>query len=124
MRRSCGQVASSVSISHVERQTLSVNGLCANHKLAMSCLTVLELAVFKVHFWSISKRSCLPLQEESVLNFNIPCEVLLTILVTSEGKDKENKCASVWKQGDGFGVRILEAQERVRREGWVTVHRW
>jgi hypothetical protein len=39
---------------------------------------------------NISKHVYILLQEERVLNFTIPCEVLLTLLLTSERWGKEN----------------------------------
>lgn len=107
MLRSSGHSARSVNITHVELQTLSVNGRHANHKIATFCVGVLDLgriiAICKVRVRCISKQSYLLLQEETVLNFNIPCEVLLTILVTAERKDKENSVHVCGNREKGLG---------------------
>lgn len=118
--RSSGHSAKSVNVTHVELQNLSVNSLYANHKIATFCVGVLGLgriiAVCKVRFRSISKQSYLLLQEETVLNFNIPCEVLLTILVTAERKDKENSVHVCGNREKGLGYEYwkhgIKCEER------------
>lgn len=120
MLRSNGHNARSVNITRVELQTLSVNGRCANHKIATFYVGVLGLgriiAVCKVRFRSISKQSYQLLQEGTVLNFNIPCEVLLTILVTAERKDKENSVHVCGNREKGLGYEYwkhgIKCEER------------
>lgn len=46
--------------------------------------------IYKMQVPNISKHVYILLQEERVLNFTIPCEVLLTLLLTSERWGKEN----------------------------------
>jgi hypothetical protein len=54
--------------------------------------------------------------ERKLSNFNIPCEVLLTILVTSERKDKENSVHVCGNGEKGLGYEYwkhgIKCEER------------
>ena len=88
-------------------------------KQQLFCLSTLEqtiiVAVCEVYLRIISKQSYLLLQEESVLNLNIPCEVLLTLLLASEGEDKKIVCMCVEREERVWGTNIGSTGESARR---------